>query len=312
MQPHQYIDIIYRNADYDLINKETWRAEIGLRAIAIMYDEHSDDKNSYDNILILKDNIKYRLFSATHQYLLFLKETRSSEIYLQKLYKENPNYLTAFPMGNPYFDKVELELSSIFDNIVFQISSLFDYLSHIICYINFCNKSNTLYWTKLSKASRGQGNDFRNPEIKKIIDTVDRRFVGKLYDYRSRLLHHKRDQHHFAGTTTLVDFKFRLKFIPSDLALKHFSLIKADIASDKKPTLTYIASWLIKRTLIEIESILDILAVEIKKNSNFHKNMHYPKKGDNALLIVSYKPETKYLEPVSNGLWNQYKTGKLK
>jgi len=304
---NQYIDITNRQGDLNYINNETWRAELGLRAIAFMYDDHSDDKNSYDNILVLKDNIKYRLFSASHQYLVFLREMHGSEAYLQKLYKQNPRYIDAFPLGNPYFDKVELELSSIFDNIIFQITSLFDYLSHIVCYITFRNKSNTLYWTKLAKASRGQNNDFTNAEVKKIIDLVDRRFVGKLYDYRSRLLHHKRDQHHFGGKTTLGDFEFHLSFIPSDIALKHFNLINNDIGPDKKFTLTYLASWLIKRTLIEIEAILDGLAVEIRKNSNFYSNMHNPKKGPNALLVASFNPETKYMEPMSDGLWKQYK-----
>jgi len=96
----------------------------------------------------LKDNIKYRLFSAAHQYLVFLREMATAEHYLQNIYQQNPRYIDSFPMGNPFFEKVELELSSIFDNIVFQIASLFDYLSHIICYISFKNKSNTLYGSK--------------------------------------------------------------------------------------------------------------------------------------------------------------------
>jgi len=304
----EYLDITDRESDFKFIENETWRTEVGLRAIAYMYDDHSDDKNSHDNILTLKDNIKYRLFSASHQYLVFLRELYGSEAYLQKIYKDNPRYLDAFPMGNPYFDRVELELSSIFDNIIFQITSLFDYLSHVVCYITFRNKSNTLYWTRLAKASRGQNNDFPNSEVKKIIDSIDRRFVGKLYDYRSRLLHHKRDQHYFNGTTTLGEFKFHLRFIPSETALKHFNLIAQDVDPNKRITLTYLASWLLKRTFIEIESILDVLAEEIRKNSNFHQNLHKPKRGENTLLLASYNPETRYLEPASDGLWKEYKT----
>lgn len=78
MEP-EYIDITDREADFKFIDSETWRAEVGLRAIAYMYDDHSDDKNSHDNILILKDNIKYRLFSASYQYLVFLRELYNAE-----------------------------------------------------------------------------------------------------------------------------------------------------------------------------------------------------------------------------------------
>lgn len=303
----KYLDITDRQVDYELISKETYRAETGLRAVSFMYDDHSSDKNSYDNILLLKDNIQYRLFSAAHQYLVFLRELGGAESYLQQLYKKNPHYVSAFPMGNPFFDKVELELSSIFDNIIFQVSSVFDYLSHIICYITFKNKSNTLYWTKLANSARGKNNDFCNEEMKKIVDEVDRRFVGKLYDYRSRLLHNKRDKHLFGGKTTLGNFDFHLRLIPSDIALKHFRLINEDIKNDEKVTLTYLSSWLIKQTFKEIESLLDVLATEIKKDSHFHKNLYSPKKGDNALLIVSVNPETKHVEPMSDGLWNEYK-----
>jgi hypothetical protein len=310
MPSKDFLDITNREADYDLIIEETWRAEAGFRAIALMYDDHSSDKNSYDNILVLKDNIKYRLFSATHQYLVFLKEMRGAEVYLQELYQQNPNYLTAFPMGNPYFEKIEVELSSIFDNIIFQVSSMFDYLSHISCYILFKNKSKTFYWSKLAKAARGEDNEFANVEMKKIIDSIDRRFVGKLYDYRSRLLHNKRDQHHFSGTTTLDNFQFHLTFVPSDLALKHFKIIFNDIPSDKSVTLTFLASWLIKRTFVEIEQILDGLAIEIRKNSNFHKNLWHPKKGDNALLFITANPNTRKIEPVSDNLWQEYKKKK--
>lgn len=305
--PQEYLDITDRQADYDLITKEAFRTETGLRAISFMYDDHSSDKNSYDNILLLKDNIHYRLFSATHQYLVFLKELGGAEAYLQKLYQKNPHYISAFPMGNPFFDKVELELSSIFDNIVFQVSSVFDYLSHIICYIIFKNKSNTVYWTKLANSARGQNNDFNNVEMKKIVDEVDKRFVGRLYDYRSRLLHNKRDKHNFGGKTTLGNFDFHLRLIPSELSLKHFKLINYNIKNDEKITLTYLSSWLIKQTFREIEALLDILSVEIKKDSNFHKNLYFPKKGENALLIVSVNPDTKYVEPMSDGLWKEYK-----
>lgn len=43
-------------------------------------------KNSEENVFRLKDNIEYRLFSASHQYLLLLKELGAAELYLQNIY----------------------------------------------------------------------------------------------------------------------------------------------------------------------------------------------------------------------------------
>ena len=65
------IDIEDRNSDYKEIEKQSWRVEHGIRAICVMYDDHSSDKNSQKEIFILKENVHYRIFSLTYQYLVF-------------------------------------------------------------------------------------------------------------------------------------------------------------------------------------------------------------------------------------------------
>ena len=169
----EVIDVENRLADYEEIEKQSWRAEHGIRSICVMYDDHSSDKNSKENIFLLKENVHYRLFSLVHQYLIFLRELDNSEDYLKQLHRKNPQGFNSFLFGNPYFEKVELELSSVFDSIVFQLSSVFDYLSHMICYICKTNKSNTLYWTKLASTVRGQNNEFSNLDIKNVIDSLN-------------------------------------------------------------------------------------------------------------------------------------------
>jgi tetratricopeptide (TPR) repeat protein len=308
---NEYLDIENREKDYKEIHSETFRTEIGIRAIGLIYHDHSDDQKSYDNVFRLKDNIEYRLFAASHQYLVFLGELGGAENYLQKLHKENPQYINpnTFPFGNPYFDKVELELSSIFDSIVFHLSSVFDYLSHALCYLYFENKEKTLYWTKLSKKVRG---DFKGKyEFCKILDDVDRSFVGKLYDYRSRLLHNKRDRHVFASSMKLHDLSFRLKISCSEAALKHFKLVLSEKENDnQRITLTYLSSWLIKKTFSEIERILDSVKIDLEGNSHFAQNLARPK-GDKGFMIVSMNPETKFAEPMSKGIWKEYKKKKV-
>jgi len=79
-------------------------------------------------------------------------------------------------------------------------------------------------------------------------------------------------------------------------------------AGQNIPTLTYLSSWIIKRSFFEIEEILSSLALEIRKNSNFYKNIISPK-NQKDLLLASYDPDTRTLEPSSDGLWNKYKTG---
>lgn len=308
---NEYLDITERKEDYQKIYSETFRAEKGIRAIGLIYHDHSDDKESFDNVFRLKSNIEYRLFSATNQYLIFLKELRAKEVYLQEIYKENPHYINpnTFPMGNVYFDKVESELSSVFDGIIFHISSVFDYLSHAICYMYFTNKEKTLYWTKLSKKVRG---DLKGKyEFCETLDNVDRRFVGKLYDYRSRLLHNKRDKHNFASSIELSDFDFELQITCSKESLNKFKLIKELMEfPEQKITLTYLASWLIKRTFIEIENILDSIKIDLENNSNFQYNIANSSKAKTGLMFATINRDTHFAEPSSNGIWNEYKNGR--
>ncbi len=299
------INIEDRQADYQDIIKKSWRAEHGIRSICVMYDEHSSDKNSKENIFILKENVHYRVFSLVHQYLIFLRELSYAERYLQDLHQKDPKLFNAFPMGNPHFEKVELEISSVFDSIVFQLSSVFDYISHLICYICKTDKSKTLYWTKLASSAYGQNNDFTNLDIRKTITELDSSFVGRLYDYRSRLLHIRKDQHIFNTTVKLNDFNFDIKILASDISLNHFKSIREEYP-EGQITLTFLSSWLIKRTFLDIEKILDALRQEILKNSNFQNNLRKPK-SDNGFMIVSLDPKTNFAKPVSDGLWEQYK-----
>lgn len=302
------LNIEDRQADYNEINKQSWRAEHGIRSICVMYDDHSSDKNSKENIFVIKDNVHYRLFSLVHQYLIFLRELGISETYLKQLHTKDPKLFNAFPFGNPHFDKVELELSSVFDSIVFQLSSVFDYLSHMICYICKTDKSRTDYWPALAKTAHGQSNEFSELGIKDVIRELDKSFVGRLYNYRSRLLHNKRDKHIFTTTVKLKDFDFDVKILASEVALKDFKLIRTSHPA-KDFTLAYLSSWLIKQSFIEIEKILDALREEILKTSTFHMNLSKPK-ADTGFMIVSMDPKTKFPQPVSEGLWEQYKQKK--
>lgn len=303
----QVLDVENRSQDYDSVFKGALRTETGLRAICFMYDDHSKDKNSYENIIKLKDNIQYRLFSAAHQYLVFLKELNSAESYLKKVFSENPQYLSAFPLGNPFFEKIELELSSLFDNIIFQLASTFDYLSHVICYITFENKANTLYWPNLAKKARDKSQEFSKKEICETVRVVDKRFVGRLYDYRSRLFHSSRDKHLFEGDVRLNELEFMIRLMPSERALKEFSIMKDEIGS-LNPTLTFLSSWLLKKSFSEIEEILSSLQKLILGNSHLAVNMNQPKR-NSSFFIGKINSTTFEFEPFSEELWRQYKSG---
>ena len=168
----------------------------------------------------------------------------------------------------------------------------------------FINKQDTLYWTKLAKKVRGDFKDKFN--FSSNLDEIDRRFVGRLYNYRSRLLHNKRDKHRFDTLISLNDFSFQLKLACSAECLKQFSIVNNENTGNKIVTLSYLSSWLIKRTFFEIEALLDSIKPDLEKNSNFYENT-FSSNAKTGLTSVTINPETKLAEPSSNGFWRQYK-----
>ncbi|MBS1520609.1 MAG: hypothetical protein JST50_06405 [Bacteroidetes bacterium] len=303
------LDILGREKDYEQIRQTISWLEHGLRAISSMYDDHSSDKNSKENIFILKDNIYYRLWSAQHLYEMLLREHYSAESYLQRLTSDDRQYLERFIMGNPHFDLIERNVSSIFDSVVFNLVSVFDYISHITCYICNSNKQITFYWTKLAKAARGQNNDIATSKAAKTIDEIDRTFVAGLYDYRSRLIHNKRDTHHFTATRNDQKNEYKILIQISTTAKNYFKSINAG-HSDRVYSITFLASWLIKSTGNYIENLLESLVEEIKSNSNLHNNLHGAK-GNNRLFLLSINDDNRTARPASEALWEQFKQKKM-
>lgn len=299
-----------REASYYTIHESIERAELGIRAISIMYDEHSKDQNSKDNIFWQKNNIYYKLSGIRFQYKIFLEQLFKAERYLLEIFEKKPNHFNSFVMGNPYFERVERELSFIFDNIIFNAISIFDYLSHDICYICKANKQKTDYWSTLVKSARGRNNEISSLQIAPLILLVESEFVGKLNDYRSRLIHRKRDIHKFTANVKLgaTDNHMSVRIMVSNelISKKYLKIIKDEHPEFDSITLTYTASWIINRTLFEIERILEGLMFEIKSNSFYWDNLNYKKKGK-MFMMGTPNPITKRLIKLSDTMWWQYK-----
>lgn len=305
-----------RKSDYDQIHEGVERTELGIRSVSIMYHEHSKDKLSYENIFRLKNNIYYRLSSAEMQYKIFLNELFRAEDYLLSLLKSDPKKFDGFIGGNPFFERVERELSSIFDNIIFNITSVFDYLSHIASYICQANKNKTIYWTKLARSARNRSTEIGKSQLVHTIDYLDKILIGKLYDYRSRLIHNQRDQHRFSATHIFgreeMDFKVKILVSDSLLSKKYLKVVADENSIDgNEITLTFVASWLFKKSFELIEVLLEALVNEIHSKSNFWQNLNSNQKGTNFMLGTVSK-DTNTFVSVSEILYKQYKESKMK
>lgn len=299
------LDIQDRKQSLELLNKVIQRTEFGIRAVSIMYDEHSDDQFAKDNIYRLKDNIFYRLQLILIQYRILIQEFYRNEHKLNELNKKEPGALL-LQNYNPHLHSTILDITSVFDSIIFQMVSVFDYFSHYISYIILKNKQNTLYWTKLAKASYGKDNEISKLQIKEVIKSADNKFVGRLYDYRSNLIHNKLDSPVSVVSIPIGEKgQVILKTSISKNLQKKFKSYFND-PTIKNITVLYFTEFLIKETSTIIESILLGLVIEIKSQSHYNQNLASRKK----LMLGYADPETKTFMRISDKFWNDYLNGK--
>ncbi|MEY8019271.1 hypothetical protein AB8P51_00430 [Muriicola sp. SD30] len=300
-----FYDINDKNGDYQEISASIRRILNGLKAMAMIYHDYSDDIDSFDRIHELKDNLGYRLKSAEHHYLLLLNEYLAKENEISAVLKNDPKLFQVNFVGrNQVTQKVEEELAAIFDSLIYHLNSTFDYLAHITSYICMKEIKNTVSWMKLKKFAFAKGNELSILWIKKTIIKVNNDFVASLYDYRSRLIHTKRDVHPIIAYKSNGAEVTQLYLSASDVAKKFFKKSLAKFDSDRGISLSFLASTLIRDTLTNIELMLDALVYEINVASNFPNNWDESKKG---LMLIHRDPKTNKGKLVSDMEWDKFK-----
>ena len=174
---------IRENANH--IFNQVERLEKGFRAIAVGYNEHIDDENSFDNINILRDSIGYRLFAAREQYIIYTSGILKAEKEILEMVIQNKK--NGITPGSQTFIEInnELNLSSYFDNIIFNLCSALDYQAHLVSYCLYKNKDRTFAWDKLVKKATAD-TKLKSLEIIKTMDDINRNVVQGLYDCKKR------------------------------------------------------------------------------------------------------------------------------
>ena len=296
------LDIEDRERDHFLILKEANRIEKGVRAICIMYHEHSLDKDSKINVTVFQDSIKYRLLSIAHQYLTFYRELINCEKFLLDTQKSGHIVFNEFPFENSTLGTIQMQISSNFDNIIFHVSSVFDYMANLISYTCNTNKDKPYYWSELIKKINKK-EIVLSDDIKQLLLTIHSTFIDGFYNYRSILLHRKKDNHGFMASLDPNNVTFNVKVFASEHALLYFEQIKAQFPK-RNITLAYLSSWLIKESFVNLELLLDTLRLEILRESNFAENLHKHKAPG---YMIVFADQNKGVLPVSEMLWSDFK-----
>lgn len=275
----------------------------GFYGLAMDYGFHIENTwGGQHKIFELRDNVVYRFFSSLFHCQLLLKQHYVIEQRLSDIYKKNPERITnsVYPK-NPNFEYAEKEISAIFDSIVFHLSSIYDYMSILLNFICSKDKDQTPKWTQISKSARDPKNALNTNDISKIIDKLDREFVIKLYDYRSEIIHRKRDTNEYAFGLKIDTGQFTVRFICSDKSRKAFKLFGE---KELDYTVSYFSMWLINKTADSIAEILLGLKKEVENNSEFPQ--HTFKDGSKPFIVYA-DPETNTAKSPSVPSWEKFK-----
>jgi hypothetical protein len=292
------LDIQDRQITFHSIAKRIELLNEGFRAIYADYMHHIDVKFGKDEILKMKENIDFRLFSSQFHLELLLRQHFAIENRIQDIYQKDPSkVLNEVYPSHPLFDHCEREITSIFDSIIFHLASVYDYLSAIINFI--CNKKDKSItkWSQLTKSCRDKGNTYSNKKISATILSENENFVEKLYRYRSRVIHEKSDIHPISFTLEFASGKTDVKFISTNTITKSFKIL-TEKTSTHNLTVAYTSEWLIHETIDSIVKILFAIKEEMELMSTFPNHI-----GASDLIILYNDPETGFAEPVSKPMW---------
>lgn len=255
-------------------------------AIGMDYKYYLDSSFNDKKIYEFRDNILYRLRSTKLHINILVNLLNSLDQELTNIYsKENGQISTQI-----YFENRKSDISSLFDSVIFHIVSAFDYVSNLVGFLCIKNQKK-IKWTQFAKSVRDEKNELSQTNFSKLIDNLDRTFIGRLYDHRSYLIHIGNDNRKSSLSIDLMKRKVETKIIASSTFNKNFSELR-ELGKENDLSISYILFWLLNKTT---KSIIDI-------QFGLKEYMETNKK--NEIPFMFMKGPNNEVLPVSSNYWS--------
>ncbi len=263
------------------VNKNFQSISNNLIAIGMDYKYYMDSNFTDNKIYEFRDNILYRLRATRLHVNIAVSMLKSLDNELSDIFKKENGQLHM----QRHFDIRKSDISALFDSTVFHIISAFDYLSNLVAFLSLKNHKK-LKWNELSQSVRDPKNELYNSTFSKLIDQLDRTFVGRLYKHRSYLIHTGKEGERNSLSIELIKGKVKTKIIASNSFNKNFSELRK-LSKENDLSISYILFWLLDKTT---DSIIDIqfgLKEFMEKNKRVEKPFMFMKGPNNEVLPVS-------------------------
>lgn len=247
-------------------------------------EKYKDHDACMNRIRTLSEEIKGHLSNLQIDYLNKIsgniKEKRFNEItksisirmnsvifhygLLHSIYSPNSNIKTR--NWNPFIgDQIAIQQKFIFDSIIFNSISIFDYLGCLIAYVREKNKNNwKKTWNSIEKTVR-KDSKFNQTSLGHKIIEADNKWVKKLNEYRSQLIHYDTDYLPVSSNWQVLQGSVEILVkAPYQLKLAFRNLKK--IEKNEDYNINAISLWLIESCLIFLLELLVELKVYIELN----------------------------------------------
>lgn len=250
-------------------------------AIGMDYKYYIDSNFTDNKIYGFRDNILYRLGAMRLHINIVVNLLSSLDRELSEIFKKENGKISV----QMHFQNRKSDISVLFDSIIFHTISAFDYVSNLVAFLSLKNHKK-LKWNELAQSVRDPKNELYESSFSKLIDQLDREFVGRLYKHRSDLIHSGKEGEKSSLSIELLNGKVETKILASNKFNKNFSELRK-LNKEYDLSISYILFWLLEKT---IESIIDIqfgLKEFMEKNKKNDLPFMFMKGPNNEVLPVS-------------------------
>ncbi len=261
-------------------------------ALAMDYKFYIKEGFGDNEIYTIRDSILYRLRSTRLHARILSGLFTSLDSELTDLHlKSLKDRKDTIPLQLHFLNR-EKDISALFDSILFHAVSAFDYVGNLIGFI--VSNKNKLKWTQLAKSCRDEKNEIGKTTMAKLIDNLDRSFVGRLYDHRSYLIHIRNEESSMSYEINLTKGIVKSKIDVTKNFIKNFSELR-ELSRTHDLSLAYVLFWLLEKTT---DSIIDI-QFGLKDYMETNRKVNIP-------LMFRKGPNNEIL-PISSGYWSRKK-----
>lgn len=303
-EEHEYFGLLNRKQDVETLRKLIAITNIGVQAVAQMYDDHRSDTKVQERLFLMQENVVYRISAVMTQYELLIDGIKSKAVLDLKI---DP-FSGPFEM-HPTVYKYSCELSSMVDNVFFHLCSAFDYMGHFISYILTEGKEKTKDWDSMAKTARGRWKDTYQTSL--LVQQIDARFRKKLDEYRSELIHRRSDDHMVGAYREPGTELMHLKYTASQDTMRHFRKLLPGYEEvvpayreEAKYTMDFLCSMVFHQSLHDINHVFFALRADLINESTFRENTENPKTDGPRRYFKD--PKNGAIFPNSEHIWADY------